>query len=125
MINMVIICLHLYTQKTSNNSYFTPCIFNALRSKAFQQSNANFFSFLYGAKQSISVVRREFFFLSLRTQQKLSFSIAMTSRTANQRIFVQTQDENIENELVPLVFLIFRGSFSSSTRSPKKGRFSM
>jgi hypothetical protein len=122
---MVIICLHLYTQKTLNNTYFTPCIFNALRSKAFQQSDASFFFFFIRCEAKHFCSPTRVFFLSLRTQQKLSFSIAMTSRTANQKIFVQTQDENIENELVPLVFLIFRGSFSSSTRSPKKRRFSM
>ncbi len=49
------------------------------------------------------------FLLSLRTHRKLSFSVARISKTANQKLFVQTRNENIETELVPFVFRSFVG----------------
>ncbi len=42
-------------------------------------------------------------FLSRSTHQKLSFCVAMISRTGSQKIFVETRDENIDIEPIPSV----------------------
>jgi hypothetical protein len=63
------------------------------------------------------------FLLSLRTHRKLSFCVARISTTANQKIFVQTRDENIKSELVPFVFRSFVGVSIRLQEARKKGHF--
>ena len=64
-----------------------------------------------------------FFFLSRRTHRKLSFCDAMISRMENQKIFVETQDENIDIESPPSVFWSLVEGFVSLQRTGQKGNF--
>ena len=64
-----------------------------------------------------------YFLLSLRTHRKLWICVAMNSRTARQKLFVQTRNENIEIELVPFVFRSFVGVFVRIQEARKKGDF--
>ena len=59
------------------------------------------------------------FLLSRRTHRKLSFCVAMNSRTVNQKILVQTRDENIEIELVSF-FSDLSWEFRFVYRKPEK-----
>ncbi len=61
--------------------------------------------------------------LSRRTHRKLSFCVAMNSRTGHQQTLVQTRNENIEIELVPFVFRSFVGVFVRIQEARKKGDF--
>ena len=61
--------------------------------------------------------------LSRRTHRKLSFCVAMISRTENQKIFVQTQDENIKTKLPPTFFKFFVDTSVYLQRVRQKGDF--
>jgi hypothetical protein len=61
--------------------------------------------------------------LSRRTHRNLSFCVAMNSRMAHQKLFVQTRNENIEIELVPFVFRSFVGLSVRIQEARKKGDF--
>jgi hypothetical protein len=61
--------------------------------------------------------------LSRRTHRKLSFCVAMNSKTVHQKLFVQTRNENIEIELVPSIFRSFGGVSVRIREARKKGDF--
>jgi hypothetical protein len=63
------------------------------------------------------------FFLSRSTHQKLSFRVAMISRTESQKIFVETRYENIDIEPIPSVLRSSLRGLVPSQRAPKKDEF--
>jgi hypothetical protein len=64
------------------------------------------------------------FLLYLSTSaSKLSVSVAMISRTANQKMIVETRDENIVIELIPFFFKSSIRGFVSKQIAPQKGKF--
>jgi hypothetical protein len=72
---------------------------------------------------SSSRVPSSFPYLSRRTHQKLSCCVVMTSRTESQKIFVQTQDENIKTKSPPSFFKFFVDPSVYLQRVRQKGDF--